>query len=289
MNRWLLAARPKTLIAAIAPVWVAGGLAFHYNTFKWAPQLICLIFGCLIQILTNFANDYYDYTQGIDTPERIGPKRMVATGRIQPRVMVRALYSTTFLTFLMGASLLVYGSLWLLPIGILALFFAYAYTAAPFSLGYKGWGDLLVIIFFGFVAVGCTFYIQSDFWCWEIIWLSLAVGLLSNNILLVNNYRDYTTDLRAGKQTSIVRFGTAFGRRYYKINSFLSLMLPILFKLNGYSFYILLPWCTLPLCIKNIHMLEQATTEKQFERLLTNTALFFALYSCTFGIVLALN
>ena len=210
-NPWVKAARPRTLPAAVIPVLVGSGLAASVDSFTWLPALICMVFALLVQIGTNFANDYYDWKQGADDERRIGPTRAVASGLIEPDRMKLMAILTLALAFFIGLSLICWGGWWLLAVGIASVVSAVAYTAQPIALGYRGLGDIFVILFFGFVAVGFTTFVQAGYFP-AAVWPSgLAIGLLANNLLVINNYRDCELDAAAGKRTLIVRFGPRLG------------------------------------------------------------------------------
>ena len=204
LKPWILASRPKTLPAAIAPVLVGTALAFHVDAFHWLPALICLVFALLIQIGTNFANDYFDFKKGADTEDRVGPTRAVAAGLVKPESMKRVTAITFLLAFCVGLGLIPFGGWWLLLVGITSIFCGYAYTAGPFPLAYVGLGDVFVMVFFGLVAVCCTFFVQAGYFSIETILAASAIGGLSTNLLVVNNLRDIETDRLAHKRTLAV-------------------------------------------------------------------------------------
>ncbi|MGE9289745.1 MAG: 1,4-dihydroxy-2-naphthoate polyprenyltransferase [Puniceicoccales bacterium] len=240
MHSWILAARPRTLPAAIIPVFVGSGLAYWAGGFSLWPAIICALFALTIQIGTNFANDYYDWKQGADTEDRIGPTRAVASGLIRPATMKVAAFTTLALAFLIGLSLVYWGGLWLIAIGVISVLSAVAYTAQPIALGYRGLGDLFVIIFFGFVAVGFTTYTQVGAFP-AIVWpTGLAIGLLANNLLIVNNYRDHESDAAAGKRTLIVRLGPGFGEAMVLLSIFVAAALCIGIALIGEHWLVLI-------------------------------------------------
>src|SRR6478736_7868516 len=162
-RHWLEAARPKTLPSAIIPVAVGTALAVAHRTENYASAAICLGFSLLVQIGTNFANDYFDFIQGADTAERVGPRRAVAAGLIAPRTMLVATGLVLGVAFLVGLLLVRTGGWGLLPVGIVSIVCAIAYTGGPFPLGYNGLGDVFVFIFFGLVAVCATFYVQAGY------------------------------------------------------------------------------------------------------------------------------
>lgn len=212
LSIWVGAARPRTLPAAVAPVVVASALAWRDGDFVAPAALACMAFALLIQIGTNFANDYYDFVKGADTAERVGPRRAVAAGLVAPAVMKRAMVAVFALAFLAGLTLLGYGGWPLLIIGVASILGGIAYTGGPYPLGYNGLGDVFVFIFFGLVAVTATYFVQAGVVTSEAWIAGAGVGALSANILVVNNYRDVDTDARAGKRTLVVRFGRGFAR-----------------------------------------------------------------------------
>ncbi|NBB78951.1 MAG: 1,4-dihydroxy-2-naphthoate octaprenyltransferase, partial [Verrucomicrobia bacterium] len=187
---WLEATRPKTLPAAVAPVLLGSSLAWADSGFQLLPALICLFFALLIQIGTNFANDYLDGVRGTDTEARLGPQRAVAAGLVAPVVMRRAAMGVLGLAFCLGLGLIYFGGWWLLLIGVASVVCAWIYTGGPYPLAYNGLGDVFVVLFFGVIAVGCTDYVQVGVLRNEALLLGLACGLVVNNILVVNNYRD---------------------------------------------------------------------------------------------------
>jgi 1,4-dihydroxy-2-naphthoate octaprenyltransferase len=207
---WVAAARPRTLPAAVAPVIVGSALAWRAGAFDAVAATICLVFALLVQIGANFANDYYDFVHGADTGERVGPRRAVAAGLVPPATMRRAMGLTFGLALAVGLTLVAWGGWWLVAVGVVSIASGIAYTGGPFPLGYHGLGDLFVFVFFGLVAVGATFYVQAGHVSLSVLLAAVAIGLLTVNILLVNNYRDVETDRKAGKRTLVVRFGRRF-------------------------------------------------------------------------------
>jgi 1,4-dihydroxy-2-naphthoate octaprenyltransferase len=214
---WLEATRPKTLPAAVCPVLVGTSLAHHAGAFDWRPATICLVFALLVQIGTNFANDYLDGIKGSDGKDRIGPRRAVAGGLIDAAVMKRAALGVLLVAFCLGLLLIPFGGWWLLVVGVASVLCAWFYTGGPYPLAYNGLGDVFVVLFFGFVAVGCTFFVQAGALDTTVLWAGLACGLLINNILVVNNYRDAEEDRSSGKRTLAVSFGRGFARRQYRL------------------------------------------------------------------------
>lgn len=219
LHAWLLAARPKTLTAAVIPVLLGSALAFSDGQFKTTPALLCALFACGMQIAANFINDLFDYLKGSDREDRLGPKRACAEGWITPGAMKQGIGVMLLLSCLAGLGLLftVWGQLphggWeLVVLGIVCILFAFLYTTI---LSYRGWGDLLVLVFFGFVPVAGTYYVQAYTLNMDVVVLSLVSGLAIDTLLMVNNYRDREQDAISGKRTLVVRFGEAFGRNMY--------------------------------------------------------------------------
>lgn len=212
---WLSAARPRTLPAAVAPVMVGSALAFEAGAFDGLAAGICLAFALLVQIGTNFANDYFDFIKGADTAARVGPRRAVAAGLVAPAAMKRAMTLTFALAFAVGSSLIAWGGWWLVVIGAASILSGLAYTGGPRPLGYLGLGDAFVFVFFGLVAVCATFYVQTGHVTADAVAAAAAIGALAANVLLVNNYRDAETDAAAGKRTLVVRLGKRFARAQF--------------------------------------------------------------------------
>jgi 1,4-dihydroxy-2-naphthoate octaprenyltransferase len=222
IQAWWLAARPKTLTAATTPVVVAGALAVRDGVFRCLPALICLVFAVLLQVAANFANDYFDHQKGSDKADRQGPPRAVAQGWIAPKAMLAATLGLLALAGLVGLLLVGYGGWWLMGVGVAVAVFALAYSGGPYPLAYHGWGDVCVLLFFGILPVGFTYYVQALRWTNAATVCGIAVGLVVINILVANNFRDRRSDKKAGKKTSIVLFGSRFGKRFYLVNGILA-------------------------------------------------------------------
>jgi len=204
---WLLAARPRTLIAAIAPVVTGTGLAAFHDVLAWLPAAAALLGAVLIQIGTNLANDYYDFVRGGDTEERIGPVRVTQAGILRPEVVRRGMVVTLAAAVLVGVYLVSVAGWPIVLIGLASVACAVLYTGGPFPLAYHGLGDVFVFVFFGLVAVGGTYYVQALAWPLDALLAGAGLGALSTAILVVNNLRDIDTDARAGKRTLAVRLG----------------------------------------------------------------------------------
>lgn len=202
--------RLHTIPVSIAGVVAGTACALMNGDFKAVPALLCLLFAVLAQITANFANDYYDYVNGIDQRGRAGFLRVVAEGVVSPAAMKTATYITLLAACVVGCLLLLFGEWWLLIIGILVAVFAISYSAGPYPLSHHGLGDVAVVIFFGIVPVTLTCYLQQGGWngfLTSTLPTSVAVGLMAANVLVVNNYRDMDNDNIAGKRTTVVIFG----------------------------------------------------------------------------------
>lgn len=212
MKNWILASRPKTLGAAIAPVLIGSAFAIADGAFH-ALSAAAALWGALwIQIGTNLANDYFDFKKGADTEERVGPTRATAAGLIAPATMKRAFLIAFALVLPAAAYLITRGGWPIAAIGFSSIALGILYTATPWALGYKGTADIVALLFFGPVAVGGTYWVQSQTLPSEVLVAGCAPGLLSVAMLTVNNLRDRTTDAKVGKKTLAVRFGVGFAR-----------------------------------------------------------------------------
>ena len=241
IKAWILAARPKTLAAAATPVLLGCALAYTDGIFQWIPAILCFLFAFSMQIDANFINDYYDYLKGSDREDRLGPERACAQGWITLSAMKKGMIFITLLSCFWGLLLLKYCGLEMIPVGLLCVLFAFLYTAGPYPLAYHGWGDVLVIVFFGFVPVGCTYYTMAHDWTWNVTIACAACGLVSDLLLMLNNYRDREQDKISGKRTLIVRFGEKTGRYAYLILGILAVGLCSFYAFNGYLMASLLP------------------------------------------------
>jgi 1,4-dihydroxy-2-naphthoate octaprenyltransferase len=205
---WILAARPATLPAAVVPVLVGTAAALaegaQFHAFIFVMTLLC---SSLIQIGTNFANDYSDFLKGADHEGRLGPVRVTQSGLISQDDVKRGIFVAFGLAVIIGGYLAWIGGWPIILIGILSVISGLAYTGGPYPLGYHGLGDLFVFVFFGVIAVTGTAYLQAGHWGVLPLTLSIPVGLLVTNILVVNNLRDLPTDIVAGKRTLATRIG----------------------------------------------------------------------------------
>lgn len=222
IKNWISAARPRTLPTSIAPVILATTYSWQDGKEDWKVFTICMLFALAAQIASNFANDYFDYKHGSDKPNRVGPRRAVASGDIKPKTMLRATIITLAIAAVLGCMLIPVGGWQLVILGAIIILFALAYSAGPYPLSYHGFGEVTVFVFFGIVPVTATYWLQTQSITSEVLIGAAAMGLLSSNILLVNNYRDYHTDQEDGKRTSVVILGRKFAIVTYLINGILA-------------------------------------------------------------------
>jgi 1,4-dihydroxy-2-naphthoate octaprenyltransferase len=259
---WLMAARPRTLPAAVAPVLVGTALAATGGTFKVLTFIAAMLGALFIQVGTNLSNDYSDARRGADTEDRLGPVRVTAGGLVPPRQVLRATYVAFGLAVLAGAYLIATAGWELLLVGAASILAGVLYTGGPRPYGYEGLGEVFVFLFFGVVAVAGSYFAQTENLAWEALVLAVPVGLLASSILVVNNVRDLETDRRAGKRTSAVRLGRSRARWLYVamvLGAFLTAPLPWLFGGDGLSAWLLLPWLALPLALPVIRVVRERT------------------------------
>lgn len=282
---WLRASRPQTLAAALIPVMVGVSISYSYGYSRWDISVMVLLCAILIQIGTNFANDYYDFVKGADNDERIGFERATSAGLVTPNVMLKATISTMFIAFIAGLYLVWIGGWVVLLIGLLSILFGILYTGGPYPLGYNGLGDLFVFIFFGIVAVMGTYYVHALQWNLFSFWASLPVGALAVNILVVNNLRDVSQDTLSGKRTLGVLLGENALKWEYLLLLLLSYVIPfmILFRFES-GLWILLPLLSLPLSIPLLNQIWNHDDKKSLNRTLERTAQFMVLYGVLFSI-----
>lgn len=213
MRNWILAARPKTLSAAVVPVLMGSALAADEPTaVSWWVFACALIGALLIQVATNFINDALDFRKGADTADRLGPTRVTQAGLITPEQVMTAAWICLAGAALCGIPLIYRGGWPMLVVGLASIAGAYAYTGGPYPLAYKGLGEIFVLLFFGFVAVGGTFYAHSLQLSQSALLAGFAAGALATVLLVINNLRDVANDRRSNKRTLAVRFGEGFAR-----------------------------------------------------------------------------
>lgn len=288
LNSWILASRPKTLPAAFVPVIVGSALAVYSNQFFFPYSIVALLCAILIQIGTNFTNDLYDFLKGADNEKRKGPLRVLSSGMISIKEIRLGIIIVFGFAFLLGLYLVYSTNLIVLWIGIISIIAGLAYTAGPFPLAYNGLGDLFVFIFFGIVGTMGTYYLHTHEFNLLSFLISLPVGALTTNILIVNNYRDIDEDKSADKNTLAVILGRTFTRTEFMILMLISFIVPFfLFYFYDFRLWIFLPYITIPFAVIIVKMLFTMRGE-QLNKTLELTAKFSALYGLLFaaGIIL---
>lgn len=286
-RRWVLAARPKTLPAAAAPVLVGTACAAAADAFSAVPALAALAGALLLQIGANFANDVFDFERGADTVDRTGPTRVVQTGLLSARAVRVATGVVLLLALAIGVYLTAVAGWPVVVIGLASMAAAVAYTGGPWPLGYNGLGDLAVFIFFGFVAVCGTTYVQALDVTRLAWWAALPVGALTTAILVVNNVRDIETDARAGKRTLAVRLGRPGALAEYGLLLVASYAVPLglIGVLGAWS---LLPFLSLPLALR---LYRRVATERgaPLNTALAQTAGLLFIHSALFSAAIVLG
>lgn len=282
---WIMAARPRTLWAAVGPVMIGSAMAFERGLGHW-PSVAATLFGALmIQIGANLANDYFDFKKGADTAERLGPTRVTQAGLVTAKEMKRAIVFAFALSAIAGIYLVFRGGWPIVTIGLTSILFGILYTAGPYPLGYHGLGDPFAFLFFGPVAVGGTYYAQTLSINPEVIIAGLAPGLFAVCILTVNNIRDLKSDTVAGKRTLAVRFGVRFARMEYLLAFLVAVLIPVfLYLTSGRHPYSMAVLAVLPNAIGPIRKLYKFTDPRELNDLLAVTGRLLMMYAVFFSI-----
>ena len=268
IRAWILAARPKTLTAAAVPVMVGAALAwkdaaaYEEGTFQWTAALLCLLFAFVMQIDANFINDFFDYINGADDKNtRLGPERACTQGWVTLNAMKNAIAGTTCVACLVGLPLIWFGGWEMIAVGAFCILFCFLYTT---HLARLGLGDLLVLLFFGLVPVTMTYYVQLHTITVEVVVASIAVGLVIDGLLLVNNFRDRHTDAAVGKTTLVVRVGEQAGIRIFLLTGIAAVMLMSVFAFYG-------NW--MPLILSTLYLVCHVFTYLDMKRIWTGREL----------------
>jgi len=283
-DAWILASRPRTLLAAAVPVIVGSSIAIHNNKFCFDAAFVALVCSLLLQIGANLSNDLFDFLHGTDKKDRVGPQRAVASGLISINEMKIGTAVVFSLSFFLGLYLVYLGGLFIFIIGVISILAGLAYTAGPLPLAYNGLGDVAAFLFFGLVATLGTYYVQALEITPFVFWASIPVGALITNILVVNNYRDREEDSSNGKRTLAVLLGEKFTRIQYVVFMILSYsILFVVFFTFKKSLFVFLPFLSLPLSIKLIKMIY-TLKGRDLNKTLELTAKLSALYGLLFAI-----
>jgi 1,4-dihydroxy-2-naphthoate octaprenyltransferase len=281
---WIAAARLRTLPAAIVPVAVGTACAYATRAVAWGPALAALAGALAIQIGTNFANDVFDAERGADGPDRIGPVRAVSAGLISAAAMKRAMIAAFVIASAFGLYLVHAGGWPIVAIGLASICAGVAYTGGPWPLGYHGLGDVFVLAFFGFVAVCGTTYVQIGSVPALAVWAAIPVGALATAILVVNNVRDRTTDVRAGKRTLAVRFGRPAAILEYIGLVVLAYAIPVALAIAARDPWHALPLLTLPIALRLVRDLVRSASGPEYNQCLASTARMLMMHGALFTI-----
>jgi 1,4-dihydroxy-2-naphthoate octaprenyltransferase len=276
-----MAARPRTLPAAIAPVLVGTATAYYLvDDIHWGAFFGALVGSILIQIGTNLANDYSDAKRGADTADRLGPVRVTSSGLIAPRRVLHATWIAFGLAALCGVYLATVAGPVIILVGVVSIAAGVLYTGGPRPYGYAGMGELFVFLFFGLVAVNGSYYVQLEELDWLPFLLSVSVGFLSTAILVVNNIRDLETDRRAGKNTLAVRIGRDGTRTLYVLliaGAFL--LLPAAIWLGDGPWLAMLAWAAAPLALSPMNAVGTRTDGPALNGALAGTGMLLGVFS----------
>jgi 1,4-dihydroxy-2-naphthoate octaprenyltransferase len=280
LRLWVVAARPRTLPAAVAPVLVGTALAGVEDEFHALRFVAALVGSIFIQIGTNLSNDYSDARRGADTEDRLGPVRVTAGGLMPPRTVLVGTYVAFGIALAAGAYLTAVAGWQLLVVGIASILAGVLYTGGPRPYGYEGLGELFVFLFFGVVAVVGSYYVQTEELRWEAFALSVPVGLLAAAILVVNNVRDIETDRRAGKRTLVVKLGRDDARRLFVAMLILAFVVPVaIWLFGGLSAWLLLSFAAFPLAVPLTRTVGTRTDGPSLNAALADTGRLLAVFS----------
>ena len=278
LRLWLLAARPRTIPAAIAPVLVGTALAGSEDVFRALPFVAALVGSVFIQIGTNLSNDYSDARRGADTEDRLGPVRVTAGELMPPRRVLVGTYVAFAVAVTAGIYLAAVSGWELMVVGGVSILAGVLYTGGPRPYGYEGLGELFVFLFFGVVAVTGSYFVQTEHLTWEAFALSVPVGLLAAAILVVNNVRDVDTDRRAGKRTLAVKLGRERARKLFVAMVALSFAVPPLL-VPELSAWLLLPLAAIPLVPPLVRTVSTRTDGPALNSALAGTGRLLAAFS----------
>jgi 1,4-dihydroxy-2-naphthoate octaprenyltransferase len=271
---WLMAARVRTLPAAIAPVLVGTSLAGFAHVFHPLRFIAALVGAIFIQVGTNLSNDYSDARRGADTEDRLGPVRVTAGGLVPPKRVLVATYISFGVAVLAGIYLIAVAGWQLLIVGAASILAGVLYTGGPRPYGYEGLGEAFVFLFFGIVAVAGSYFVQVKHLNWEAFALAVPVGLLAASILVVNNVRDIETDRRAGKRTLAVRLGRERMRALFAAMIYVAYLLaPVTWLFGPLQPWVMLPWLTLPVAAPIVRTVRNHVDGGSLNQALAQTGL----------------
>ena len=286
---WLVAARPRTLPAAVAPVLVGTALAVSEDVFRPLAFAAALVGSIFIQIGTNLSNDLSDARRGADTEDRLGPVRVTAGGLMPPRRVLIGTYVAFGVAVVCGLYLTTVAGWEILVIGTISIVAGVLYTGGPRPYGYEGLGELFVFLFFGIVAVTGSYFVQTEELRWEAFVLSVPVGLLASAILVVNNVRDVDTDRRAGKRTLAVKLGRERAARLFAVMVVIALAVPVGLAIARGWPWVLLALASIPLAPPLVRTVATRRDGPALNDALAQTGRLLAVFSflLTLGVVLS--
>ena len=229
IKKWFYAIRPYSFFVSMATVVLSAAIAFNEGYIKWLPAILCLVFAVMAQITSNLVNDYADFKTGSDNENSMGKDRKLVTGEITPKQMLIAITISAILCLLVGLPLIFWGGWILLPFGLLIIAAAFCYSLGPLPLSYKALGDVAVILFFGIIPVTFTYFILTKKITLEIVSAGFAMGLVVDELLIVNNVRDVEEDKLHNKITTAVLFGKEFMMKVFLLNPLIACALGFYF------------------------------------------------------------
>ncbi len=281
LNGWILAARPKTLTAAVSPILVGTALAYsEFAHWTWWVSALALIASLFIQIGTNLVNDSVDFKKGADTEKRIGPQRVTQSGVFTSKQVMWMAGVFFGLAVVCGIPLVIKGGFPIVLVGLISVLMGYGYTAGPFPLAYRGLGDLFVILFFGLIAVGGVYYLHVGDISSSAVVAGLQVGLHCTVLIAINNLRDVDGDKLVDKKTLAVRFGKKFARFEIAFLALFPFVLGLNWLLVGKSWAFVLPWALLPFAVKLVRLIFATEPSPAYNQFLAKAAglhLFFGI------------
>lgn len=281
---WLMAARLRTLPAAVAPVLVGTSLALGNGSFRPLAFVAALLGAIFIQVGTNLSNDYSDARRGADSEDRLGPVRVTAGGLVPPGKVLLATWITFGLAVLCGVYLVAIAGWELIAVGAASILAGVLYTGGPRPYGYEGLGELFVFLFFGIVAVTGSYFVQVSELAWPAFACAVPVGLLASAILVVNNVRDLETDRRAGKRTLAVRLGRERTRTLYTAMIALAFLLaPLPWALGSMTAWLLLPWLAIPLALPLVRIVRTQVDGPTLNGALAKTGMLQLIFCVLFS------
>ncbi len=284
---WILATRPRTLVAGAVPVVVGSALAYRDRLFQWPVAMAALLGALCIQVGTNLTNDYFDFKRGADSSDRQGPARAASSGWLEARDVLAGAMISFALATVFGVYLVWVGGVAILAIGLASIVAGYCYTGGPYPLAYHGLGDVFVLAFFGFVAVGGTYFVQTGTLSALSLVAAVAVGLQGVMLLAVNNTRDVESDRRSNKKTLVVKLGQRFGRIEYVVCFTFSALTPVALWLSGAaSPWVLTTLFSLPLTIHPLRLML-TVSDRRLNTSLAETARFQMVFGLLFAFGLA--